>query len=43
MLFRSMEKMQTPLMYMDHPEFKKFLEADETRSVQVIREIGKVQ
>lgn len=39
----AMEKMQTPLMYMDQPEFKKFLEADEKRSVQVIREIGKVQ
>jgi tripartite-type tricarboxylate transporter receptor subunit TctC len=39
----AMEKMQTPLMYMDQPEFKTFLEADEQRSVQVIREIGKVQ
>jgi tripartite-type tricarboxylate transporter receptor subunit TctC len=39
----ALEKLETPLQYMDQPEFGKFLEADEKRSVQVIREIGKVQ
>jgi tripartite-type tricarboxylate transporter receptor subunit TctC len=39
----TMEKLQTPIMYMDQPDFKKFLDADEKRSVQVVREIGKVQ
>jgi tripartite-type tricarboxylate transporter receptor subunit TctC len=39
----AMEKVETPIQYMDQPEFKKFLEADEKRSVQVVRGIGKVQ
>ena len=39
----AMEKLQTPIMYMDQPDFKKFLDADEKRSVQVVREIGRVQ
>ena len=39
----AMEKLQTPLQYMEQPEFKKFLEADERRSVQVVRDIGKIQ
>jgi len=39
----AMEKVETPIQYMDQPEFKKFLEVDEKRSVQVVRGIGKVQ
>jgi tripartite-type tricarboxylate transporter receptor subunit TctC len=36
-------KVETPIQYLDQPEFKNFLEVDEKRSVQVVREIGKVQ
>ncbi len=39
----AMNKVETPIQYMDQPEFKKFLEVDEKRSVQVIRGIGRVQ
>ena len=39
----AMEKVETPIQYRDHHEFKKFLELDERRSVQVVRGIGKVQ
>jgi len=39
----AMEKVETPIQYLDQPEFKKFLEVDEKRSVQVVRGIGKVQ
>lgn len=40
---KTMEKLQTPIMYMEQPDFKKFLDTDEKRSVQVVRDIGKVQ
>jgi len=39
----AMEKLMSPIKYMDQPEFIKFLEIDEKRSVEVIRAIGKVQ
>jgi tripartite-type tricarboxylate transporter receptor subunit TctC len=39
----AMNKVETPIQYTDQPEFKKFLEVDEKRSIQVVRGIGKVQ
>lgn len=39
----AMNKVETPIQYLDQPEFKKFLEVDEKRSIQVVRGIGKVQ
>lgn len=39
----AMEKLMSPIRYMDQPEFIKFLEVDAKRSIQVVREIGKVQ
>lgn len=39
----AMDKMQTPIQYMDKQEFKKFLEVDEKRSTQIVRDIGKVE
>jgi tripartite-type tricarboxylate transporter receptor subunit TctC len=39
----ALEKMQTPIQYKDKQEFKKFLEVDEKRSVQIVRDIGKVE
>jgi tripartite-type tricarboxylate transporter receptor subunit TctC len=39
----AMDKVETPIQYMDQPEFNKFLEVDGKRSIQVIRDIGKVQ
>lgn len=39
----AMEKLQTPIMYMEQPALKSFLEMDQKRSIQIVREIGKVQ
>ena len=39
----AMEKMQTPIAYLDAPEFKKFWEKDASRLVKSVRTIGKVQ
>ncbi|NWF53727.1 MAG: tripartite tricarboxylate transporter substrate binding protein [Syntrophaceae bacterium] len=39
----AMEKLMSPIQYKDQPEFVKFLEIDEKRSVEVVRAIGKVQ
>jgi tripartite-type tricarboxylate transporter receptor subunit TctC len=39
----AMEKLMSPIRYMDQAEFAKFLEVDEKRSVEVVRAIGKVQ
>jgi tripartite-type tricarboxylate transporter receptor subunit TctC len=39
----AMEKLMSPIQYKDQPEFAKFLEIDEKRSVEVVRAIGKVQ
>lgn len=39
----AMEKMQTPISYLDAPEFKKFWEKDANRLIKSVRTIGKVQ
>lgn len=39
----AMEKMVTPIAYLDAPEFKKFWDNDAARSFKAIRNIGKVQ
>jgi tripartite-type tricarboxylate transporter receptor subunit TctC len=39
----AMEKMQTPIAYLDAPEFKKFWDEDAERLIKSIRNIGKVQ
>jgi len=38
-----MEKMQTPIAYLDAPEFKKFWDNDADRLIKSVRNIGKVQ
>jgi len=39
----AMEKMDTPVYYLDAPEFQKFWDADADRLVKAVRNIGKVQ
>jgi len=39
----AMEKMMTPISYLDAPEFKKFWDNDAARLVKAIRAIGKVE
>ncbi|MEI7671928.1 MAG: tripartite tricarboxylate transporter substrate binding protein [Deltaproteobacteria bacterium] len=39
----AMEKMATPIAYMDAPEFRKFWDADADRLVKAVRNIGKVE
>ena len=39
----AMEKMQTPIAYLDAPEFKKFWDEDADRLIKSVRNIGKVQ
>lgn len=39
----AMEKMATPVAYMDAPEFRKFWNMDADRLVKAVRNIGKVQ
>lgn len=39
----AMEKMDTPIYYLDAPEFQKFWDADAERLVKAIRNIGKVE
>jgi tripartite-type tricarboxylate transporter receptor subunit TctC len=39
----AMEKMATPIAYLDAPEFQKFWDSDAARSFKAIRNIGKVQ
>ena len=39
----AMEKMATPVAYMDAPEFRKFWDADADRLVKAVRNIGKVE
>jgi tripartite-type tricarboxylate transporter receptor subunit TctC len=39
----AMEKMDTPIYYLDAPEFQKFWDADAERLVKAVRNIGKVQ
>ena len=39
----AMEKMDTPIQYLDAPEFQKFWDKDADRLIRAIRNIGKVQ
>lgn len=39
----AMEKMQTPISYLDAPDFKKFWDKDADRLIKSVRNIGKVQ
>jgi tripartite-type tricarboxylate transporter receptor subunit TctC len=39
----AMEKMDTPVYYLDAPEFQKFWDSDAERLVKAVRNIGKVQ
>jgi len=39
----AMEKMATPIAYMDAPEFRKFWDADADRLIKSVRNIGKVE
>lgn len=39
----TMEKLQTPVVYMDAPEFKKFWDADAKRMAEAVKRVGKVE
>ena len=39
----SMAKIETPINYLDAPEFKKFWEQDAKRLIDVVRKIGKIE
>ena len=39
----AMEKMETPIYYLDAPEFQKFWDQDAERLIKAVRNIGKVQ
>ena len=39
----AMEKMDTPVYYLDGPEFQKFWDKDANRFIKAMRNIGKVQ
>ena len=39
----AMEKMETPIAYLDAPEFKKFWDNDAERLIKAVRNIGKVE
>jgi tripartite-type tricarboxylate transporter receptor subunit TctC len=39
----AMKKMETPIAYMDAPDFQKFWDIDAARLIQAVRNIGKVQ
>ena len=39
----AMQKMETPIAYMDAPEFRKFWDADADRLIKAVRNIGKVE
>lgn len=39
----AMAKLDTPINYLDAPEFKKFWDADAKRLIEVVRKIGKVE
>jgi tripartite-type tricarboxylate transporter receptor subunit TctC len=39
----AMEKMETPVYYLDAPEFQKFWDQDAERLIKAVRNIGKVQ
>ena len=39
----AMQKMETPIAYLDAPEFKKFWDTDAARLIKAVRNIGKVE
>jgi len=39
----AMEKMDTPILYLDAPEFQKFWDKDAERLIKAVRNIGKIQ
>ena len=39
----SMAKIETPIQYLDAPEFKKFWDQDARRLIEVVRKIGKIE
>ena len=39
----SMAKLETPINYLDAPEFKKFWDEDAKRLIEVVRKIGKIE
>ena len=39
----AMEKMATPIAYLDAPEFKQFWDKDAERLIKAVRNIGKVE
>ncbi|MDB5805769.1 MAG: Tat pathway signal protein [Betaproteobacteria bacterium] len=39
----TMAKLETPIVYMDAPEFKKFWDDDAKRLIDVVRKIGKIE
>jgi tripartite-type tricarboxylate transporter receptor subunit TctC len=39
----SMAKIETPIYYLDAPEFKKFWDEDAKRLIEVVRKIGKIE
>ena len=39
----SMAKIETPIQYLDAPEFRKFWEQDARRLIEVVRKIGKIE
>ena len=39
----TMAKLETPIVYMDAPEFKKFWDDDAKRLIEVVRKIGKIE
>ena len=38
-----MVKIETPINYLDAPEFKKFRDQDAKRLIDVVRKIGKIE
>jgi hypothetical protein len=38
-----MAKIETPIYYLDAPEFKKFWVEDAKRLIEVVRKIGKIE
>lgn len=39
----SMAKIETPIQYLDAPEFRKFWDQDARRLIEVVRKIGKIE
>jgi tripartite-type tricarboxylate transporter receptor subunit TctC len=39
----ALEKVETPIQYLDQPQFKAFWDRDATKLAQVVQKIGKVE